>query len=613
LVQEYPLSTGFLLDVLGRCFSGDAVEIPYFYIVDFPVKVQIIQISEERDGWKCVQVSDGQTALAQCGFVTKEDLPAVYSTIHILDILPWNIRQRPAIIQDFSPITRVFGEIIFLRTEGDKIGHPLHYIDETKCLSELQAIGDATSIYAVLKSINYVDPARTIMDKMWQDGLDEFSDVQFTFPQGDVLMAHKKILVSCSDVFQAHFAQSQQFADQLKVSIEDTSKFHFHKLLQFMYTGKVQFTTVGIAMELLYLSKKYLLHRLEDQARNTVKLHALNNPEKIVELMNLNRKCRDVEIQDFMSELLLENTRLVINSASFLLADFEAVEWILSQDDLQIDEWSLLQSLFRWAVFNQVAVTCNDENTEDHECLHQLFECVQFNKVGKNQLRRFLTCPKLGDVVPIEDFRNGVLQQVFLEDDPRTNDEHSMFRSIRNGKIQDRFCFEILFPESIVNPKGPGEFLLNTNREIQLSDGTKFDVMINVIGEEDCSAEVKAKLTYISGGKSDVRDVLYKQFENKMRVTGMGHDKRDVFDIKESNVLDSGWLWLIIVDYRDVLEQSIEQVGTVEDLKNVINLELQVNPGRQMNGSDEMTDSDVNASDNISNADSSDVSGELEN
>jgi len=163
LVQEYPLSTGFLLDVLGRCFSGDAVEIPYFYIVDFPVKVQIIQISEERDGWKCVQVSDGQTALTECGFVTKEEVPVICSIIDIHAILPWNISKRPAIIKDFSPITRVIGEIIFLPAEGDRIGHPLHYVNETKCfsLAELQVIADATSIDVVLQSIKYVDPART--------------------------------------------------------------------------------------------------------------------------------------------------------------------------------------------------------------------------------------------------------------------------------------------------------------------------------------------------------------------------------------------------------------------------------------------------------------------
>merc|ERR1719509_468044 len=102
-----------------------------------------------------------------------------------------------------------------------------------------------------------------MMRKMWNNGLFEFSDVHFTFPdEEEVLYGHKTILVTCSDVFRAHF-EHKVFKDQIVVPIVDAKRSDFNKLLQFIYTGEVQFTTVAVAMELLYLAKKYLLPILE--------------------------------------------------------------------------------------------------------------------------------------------------------------------------------------------------------------------------------------------------------------------------------------------------------------------------------------------------------------
>merc|ERR1719319_1727174 len=131
MILDYPLSTGFLRKLMRASLEDDYHFVDYneddYHFVDYndyfeddlPVRVQIMQVSEEQDGWKCVQVSDGRAVLTDCGFVTKEKLPPCFSIIEILNINSWNIKKSP--FRD-STVRRVFGEIFTVHTDGHKIG-----------------------------------------------------------------------------------------------------------------------------------------------------------------------------------------------------------------------------------------------------------------------------------------------------------------------------------------------------------------------------------------------------------------------------------------------------------------------------------------------------------
>merc|ERR1719319_926879 len=203
-------------------------------------------------------------------------------------------------------------------------------------------------------------------------------------------------------------------------------------------------------------------------------------------------KCQDDKIKNKIVTLLQKRTRLVLKSESFLLADFEAVEWILSQDNLMVDEFSLLQALFRWAVFNEAIVTCNAESAEHQDCLHQLFECIQFDKVGQKNLRRFLLCTKLYDLVPIEEFRNDVMKQVLLENESSTN---SVFRHVKSGCIKNRFSLEISVPPAL-QEKTFKRFWYN--KIVELTDGAKFEVQSSINMYADNSGRVRVNVVCIS-------------------------------------------------------------------------------------------------------------------
>ncbi|KAH7715130.1 BTB/POZ domain-containing protein 3 [Aphelenchoides avenae] len=69
-------------------------------------------------------------------------------------------------------------------------------------------------------------------------------------------LAHKLVLASVSDVFEAMFYGN--FREEDPVRIEDTTAPAFEALLKFIYTGAVAVDSDS-AFPLLYLAKKYLV------------------------------------------------------------------------------------------------------------------------------------------------------------------------------------------------------------------------------------------------------------------------------------------------------------------------------------------------------------------
>ncbi|KAH7703278.1 BTB/POZ domain containing protein, partial [Aphelenchoides avenae] len=72
-------------------------------------------------------------------------------------------------------------------------------------------------------------------------------------------LAHKMVLASVSDVFEAMFYCN--FPEEDQVKIEDATAEAFEAMLEFIYTGAVTVDSDSV-FPLLYLAKKYLLDGL---------------------------------------------------------------------------------------------------------------------------------------------------------------------------------------------------------------------------------------------------------------------------------------------------------------------------------------------------------------
>ena len=111
----------------------------------------------------------------------------------------------------------------------------------------------------------------------------KFSDVIFNI-RGREFPAHKIILAARSEVFAAMFQHPTTENLTNKIKIEDIEPDVFHELLRFIYTGRINSTTMEtMAAGLLIAADKYFLIDLKNECENY--LVRQMSPENCVELI----------------------------------------------------------------------------------------------------------------------------------------------------------------------------------------------------------------------------------------------------------------------------------------------------------------------------------------
>ena len=78
--------------------------------------------------------------------------------------------------------------------------------------------------------------------------------VSFQFPCGAQLEAGRKLLISRSEVWAAHFSSEATFCDQEIVKVEDASFEAFQKLLQWVHGTCPQLTSLDVVFDLMRFS-----------------------------------------------------------------------------------------------------------------------------------------------------------------------------------------------------------------------------------------------------------------------------------------------------------------------------------------------------------------------
>lgn len=170
----------------------------------------------------------------------------------------------------------------------------------------------------------------------------EWSDCTFSV-RDKKFRAHKLILGISSPVFEAMFYGP--LSTNSDVIITDIEPDIFQQLLNYIYTDKVDITSIEEAFELLYVSKKYILEQLSEMCIQYVQSNL--NIDNVVTILNYPDYMQD-------KQLISSSVQLFCEHASYLLQENKkkinscCLQKILASDDMNISEKELIIFTFEW-------------------------------------------------------------------------------------------------------------------------------------------------------------------------------------------------------------------------------------------------------------------------
>ena len=209
--------------------------------------------------------------------------------------------------------------------------------------------------------------------------------VNFQFPCGKQLQADRKVLMSRSEVWAAHFSDKATFCDQETVKVEDSSPAAFQKLLQWVHGTCPQLPSMLVVFDLLYLAEKYLMKDLQNLLLKKIKEHLNNIPSNAFLVSELN-KTNNEEVLELVLETVDSNILPLILDPQQLILDFATVSLVLSRPSLHCDEYRLARWLLAWAKHNQ----------PDNEQATDLTSLIKWEHLTEAKVRLLVQRPEAG-------------------------------------------------------------------------------------------------------------------------------------------------------------------------------------------------------------------------
>ena len=207
--------------------------------------------------------------------------------------------------------------------------------------------------------------------------------VNFHFPCGKQLQADRKVLMSCSEVWAAHFSDKATFCDQETVKVEDSSPTAFKKLLQWVHGTCPQLPSIAGVFDLLYLAEKYLMKDLQNLLLKKIKEHLKNIPSNAFLVSELN-KTNNEEVLQLVLATVDRNILPLILDPQQLNLDFATVSLVLTRPSLHCDEYRLARWLLAWA----------KHNTPDEEQAADLTSLIKWEHLTEAKVRLLVQRPE---------------------------------------------------------------------------------------------------------------------------------------------------------------------------------------------------------------------------
>ncbi|XP_023329971.1 uncharacterized protein LOC111702495 [Eurytemora carolleeae] len=328
---EVELSLGCLKLVLNSRERDD---------LEFPLVLQVLDSSTIRYldkptgplvSGQIISVSDGFYKRTDCFVVLSDSRIPTFSLILIKNI-DFHIKYQRN--RDRVPIT-ILGQILEYQilVNGTSIG-----------------LFSGTPISLDQFKRGSVEMRNPLAGKLWAQVKEgKCCDVTFRFPSlpGEpTVEAQMNALVAQSDVFEVLF-QSAFLEKTGVVKIYDSEPKYIKSLIQFVFTQFIPLLSLKQAFEVLYLANKYLIKDLDKFCRNFI----INNkakktlPKDVFKYMELNQKCCDDQIHDFIIQEFANHTNILIRQPKFLTLSLENVEMFFSLLNLNAQDWELLHAL----------------------------------------------------------------------------------------------------------------------------------------------------------------------------------------------------------------------------------------------------------------------------
>ncbi|EDO45984.1 predicted protein [Nematostella vectensis] len=176
-----------------------------------------------------------------------------------------------------------------------------------------------------------------------------FSDVEFSVMNADgekvSIPAHKYVLATSSPVFEAKFF-GKLAETGFTIALPDCSAEGMLEMLRFIYTEEIRFT-INIAVEVLYLAKKYILPCLEERCHEY--FNEAMGPDDVLAVLPHAVRQADQELQKICWNLVEDRSQEVLDSDAFLGISHELVKETLDAELFAVTELSVFLALNRWA------------------------------------------------------------------------------------------------------------------------------------------------------------------------------------------------------------------------------------------------------------------------
>ncbi|XP_026757314.1 kelch-like protein 40 [Galleria mellonella] len=214
----------------------------------------------------------------------------------------------------------------------------------------------------------------------------EWSDCKFSV-SGKDFKAHKLILGISSPVFEAMFYGP--LSNNKDVIITDIEPDIFQLVLNYIYTDKVDISSVEQAFELLYASRKYLLQSLVEICITFIQENI--SIDNVIEVLNYPEYLQDKQLITYSLKLFCEHPSYLLHEYKNIITH-SCMKIILEAEEINIKEKDLIKHVFEWTICQckQSNIYCTIENRRNILINNGIFKLLRFCALTINDLEEIV-------------------------------------------------------------------------------------------------------------------------------------------------------------------------------------------------------------------------------
>ncbi|KAJ5069268.1 pep-cterm sorting domain-containing protein [Anaeramoeba ignava] len=259
---------------------------------------------------------------------------------------------------------------------------------------------------------------------------------------------HKSILSSRSDYFKSLFKSKMKEYQENKLILKDVSSSILFSILNYLYSGKIEINLEN-AIEILIFSSKYLINELIEISLSFIK----NNLqfETIVDILKLSERMNLNQLLDSSYQFIFQNFDKFIKTSFFLELEENHLNLILSNDDVQLDEFEMFQTIIKWGKHKSNINQEKEMNKEETEKLQNqisnFIDKIRFIDFTKKELEDTLK----EDLIP-----NQISQKLIQFQKLQNEKNETKLKEFIQKENQDSFFFKSRFSlnsSSIIHEK----------------------------------------------------------------------------------------------------------------------------------------------------------------